>query len=236
MTLAAPAGTKGTDVARPPKKYADKERTIVTEEWQAWHRDQLALADEMAYTQLPPGTDPSTYFPGDKLIPEEGAWILVIEVPHTALQFDVPLLSMWRARHHELNSGAVTIAKGVKAWPQQAVISTPGGDLHLWAHEYVVISDPRGLVGDPDTTLHQLGGSPVLNEDHLFYLQSRGIQHRDAVLMLFDQITDQDFIYATFPEWITSMLEGVGRSLRRHIQLNPRAAAALDDAELEDAS
>lgn len=209
-------------MSRPPRKYADKDRTIVTEEWQEWHRDQLAKADDLAWTRLPPGTDPAVYFPGDKAIPDEGAWVIVIEVPHTALAWEVPLLSMWRARHHELNAGGVEIAKGVKVWPQQAVISTPAGDLHLWPHEYIVVTDPRGLVGDPDSTLHQLGGSPVLNEDHLFYLQSRGIAHRDAVLMLFDQITDQDFIYVTFPDWAVEAMAGVGRPLRRHMALNPR--------------
>ena len=209
--------------ARAPRKYADKARTIVTEEWQAWHARQLATADDRAWRTLASaGYDPEMYFPDTKAIPEEGAWILVIEVPHTVLAWEVPLLSMWRARHHELNSGGVEIAKGVKVWPQQAVIATPGGDLHLWPHEYIVVTDPVGLVGDPDSTLHQLGGTPVLSEDHLFYLQSRGIPHREAVMMLFEQITDQDFIYVTFPDWVVEAMTGVGRSLRRHMALNPR--------------
>lgn len=71
-----------------------------------------------------------------KAIPEEGAWIIVVEEPYTELRsrFRIPELSMWRARPHELNSGALTIGSGreaVKVHPKQAIIATPGGDLHL---------------------------------------------------------------------------------------------------------
>lgn len=211
-------------MAKAPKKYADKNRTIVTEEWQEWHHRQLALGEDNGYSHLlAAGVDPDTYIPGDKAIPEEGAWILIIEVPrNVAIDFEVPPLSMWRARSHELNSGGIEIAKGVKVWPQQAVIATPAGDLHLWPHEYMIATDPVSLVGDPDSTLHQLGGSPVLNEDHLFYLMSRGISQRDATLMLFDQITDQSFVYVTFPDWVTDLMYGMGQPIHRHIALNPR--------------
>ncbi|QDH91601.1 hypothetical protein QDA01_gp88 [Microbacterium phage Cinna] len=214
---------------RPPRKYADKNRTIITEEWQVWHQRQLALGEDNGWsTMLAAGVDPYTYMPEpERTIPEEGAWIIVVEVPRgVAIDFDVPPLSMWRARHHELNSGGVEIAKGVKVWPQQAVIATPAGDLHLWPHEYIVVKDPAGLVGDPDATLHQLGGSPVLNEDHMFYLMSRGISHREAVLLLFDQITDPSFVYVTFPDWAVDAMYGAGQPLHRHISLHPREKAS----------
>lgn len=210
---------------RAPKKYADKNRTIVTEEWQIWHRRQVALGEDQGYSHLlAAGVDPDTYIlPPEKVIPEEGAWILITEVPRgVALNFDVPPLSMWRARSHELNTGGIEIAKGVKVWPQQAVIATPAGDLHLWPHEYIVAKDPVGLVSDPDSSLHQLGGSPVLNDDHLFYLMSRGISRREATLLLFEQITDTSFVYVTFPDWVTDLMYGMGQSLSRHISLNPR--------------
>jgi len=213
--------------SRPPKKYADKARTQVTPEWRAWNDEQQMLIAEGGWeTVCSLGFDPDMFFPekSDKQIPEEGAWILILEEPHTELRdrFRVPLLSMWRARPHELNSGGVQLAKGLRVYPKQAVIATPGGDLHLWPHEYTVCTDPKGLIGDPDAELHQLGGSPVLDEEILFFLQSRGIPRHEAVLVLFDLITDTDFVYVTFPEEITAQLEGVGTSLRSHVRRHPR--------------
>lgn len=192
-----------------------------------WDLEEQEQHEEYAYRHAASlGFDPSMYFPekDGKKIPEEGAWILILEEPYTELKsrFTVPLLSMWRARPHELDSGGLQVAKDRTMYPQQAIISTPGGDLHLWPHEYVIATNPLGLVGDPDSELHQLGGQPVLDEDMMFYLQSRGIPHREAVMMLFDLITETDFIYVTFPEEITAALEGMGRSLRRHVALNPR--------------
>lgn len=211
----------------PPKKYADARRTKVTKEWLEWdkaRREKLAMDGPMQLMSA--GIDPAVYFPDehDAAIPEDGAWILILEEPHTVLRetFRVPLLSMWRARSHTLNSGGFTLQKGVKVFPQQAVIATPGGDLHLWPHEYRIVENPLALASDPDAELHALGGQPVLDEDELFYLMSRGIPHSEATMLLFDKIESLDFVYVTFPEWITNLLEGVGRPLHRHIALNPR--------------
>lgn len=210
---------------RAPKKYLDARRTQVSQEWVDWdaaRREQLAdgVWEELASA----GYDPAIYLPGEKAIPEDGAWILILEVPHTPIneQFELPLLSMWRARRHDLNDGGVMTGEGIKLHPQQAVIATPAGDLHLWPHEYMVANDPMGLASDPDATLHTLGGEPVLDTEALFYLQSRGITHQQATMMLFDKIQSLDFVYVTFPEWITVLLEGVGRPLHRHVALNPR--------------
>lgn len=147
----------------------------------------------------------------------------MVEEPFTELRsrFRVPPLSMWRARPRELNTEAI-VSRGVKIYPKQAIIATPGGDLHLWPHEYVVVDRPVTLVSDPDATLHALGGQPVLDEDALFYLMSRGIPRHEAVMVLFDSVTSLDFVYVTFPEWITDALAGAGQSLRRYMALNPR--------------
>lgn len=213
--------------SKAPKKYADSRRTTVRKEWLEWDKARREDLAANGPTQLMrAGIDPAMYFPEeyDSAIPEEGAWILVLEEPHTVLRatFRVPVLSMWRARAHSLNSGGFALDKGAKVFPQQAVITTPGGDLHLWPHEYRVVENPMALASDPDAELHALGGQPVLDGQHLFYLQSRGIPHSEATMLLFDTISSLDFVYVTFPEWITSALEGVGRPLHRHIALNPR--------------
>ena len=212
--------------ARGPKKYLDSRKTKVNPEWLTWDDERRRqAAEDLELFAASAGYDPSMYFPEreGKAIPEEGAWIIVVEEPHTVLrsQFRVPPLSMWRARPYELNSGPLR-HNGVTVYPKQAVIATPAGDLHLWPHEYIVAKRPMELAADPDSTLNSLGGDPVLDEEELFYLMSRGIRHQDAVMLLFDKVTSLDFVYVTFPEWITDALAGAGQSLRRHIALNPR--------------
>jgi hypothetical protein len=219
-------------MTRAPRKYSDRQRTKVTTEWLDWYEQQRAAAETDGWMELASaGIDPSTYMPATegKEIPADGAWILVVEEPFTELRakFRVPLLSMWRARPHQLNSGAIS-RNGITLYPQQAVIATPAGDLHLWAHEYVIADRPMQLAADPDATLHTLGGEPVLDELELFYLMSRGIPHRDAVMMLFDKVTSLDFVYITFPEEITAALAGVGTSFRRHVAMNHRVPVLTD--------
>ncbi|MCX5103495.1 hypothetical protein [Streptomyces sp. NBC_00439] len=216
--------------ARAPKKYAGSSRTQVSPEWQTWDAERRdEAADEGYFLAASIGAEPSMYFPEQdgKAVPEDGAWIIVVEEPFTELRsrFRVPPLSMWRARPHELNTDAIVL-KDVEIHPQQAIIATPGGDLHLWPHEYVVVDHPMMLVSDPDATLHSLGGQPVLDEDAVFYLMSRGIPRHEAVMVLFDTVTSLDSVYVTFPEWITDALAGAGQSLRRHMALNPRKSTA----------
>lgn len=202
---------------RLPRKYIDADRTQIDPEWLAAREAALAevVADPMSYGLT--GSDIYTYLPEhyDRDIPERGAWILVREEPHTELRqrFRVPLLSMWRARPHRLNQGVRRITADGFVFnlePRQAVITTPGGELNLWAHEYVMAGEPRALLSDPDATLHTLGGQPVLDPEQLFYLTSRGIPTEQAVLMLFDSIENTDVCYVSFPEEITSALAGVG--------------------------
>jgi hypothetical protein len=203
-----------------PKKYADARRTVITDEWHEWEADRHAEAIDDGWEEaMDAGLEAEKYFPerDGKAIPEDGAWILVLEEPHTEMKdrFTVPPISMWRARKHEVNAAAFTTRSGVKFWPQQAVITTPGGDLHLWPHEYAMATRPMELASDPDAELHSLGGEVVLDEEKMFYLQSRGIPRSDATLMLFDTIKSLDFVYVTFPEWLTSMFAGVGQAHHR---------------------
>lgn len=215
---------------RPPRKYLDAERTVVNPSWLEWRQEQYAAALEDGPRQIAAiGDDPARYFPEayDKLIDPDGAWILVLEEPHTELQsrFRVPLLSLWRARPYALNSSAIQVGRGrfgIRVAPHQAVISTPGGDLHLWPHEYHVVTDPYVLMSCDGALIHSLGGQAVLDDEVMFYLQSRGISHQDAVLLLIEQVKQQDFVYVTFPAEVTALLDGVGQPLWRHVQRHPR--------------
>jgi hypothetical protein len=222
-----------TASTRAPKKYLDADRVEVNPAWLAWRKElreqALELAPEMMTHR---GIDPAVYFPEayEKEIPDDGCWIFVLEEPYTELRtrFRVPELSLWRARPHELNSGGIKlggtarIRDGVTVRPKQAVITTPGGDLHLWPHEYQICRDPYELMSCEGAEIHEIGGEPVIDEQMLFYLQSRGIGHQDAVMLLIDQVKNNDFVYVTFPEEVTAMFAGVGQPMWRHIQRNPR--------------
>jgi hypothetical protein len=206
----------------PPKKYADPSRTVLTAEYKVWYqanrRTRFPTEEEAGHDFLlnEPGfpgvrvdvlANHSVYFPEqhDKDL-GDGAWVLVVDPPVTVQwsEFKVPILSMWWARPHVLNTGPV----GGRL-PYQGIIQTPAGDLHLWPHEYVVVNDPAGLVGCEGVEIHTLGGEPLLDPDQVFYLQQRGIPMHDVVAMLWSQMETGDYGYVTFPPDAVDVYAGV---------------------------
>ena len=206
---------------RPPRKFTDSTRSEINPEWADWNQERRRVQDEMAReTVLCTAESDSTYFPEDhdKDL-GDGSWIFVVDPPNGSvdLDFEVPQLSMWFARPNLLNIGKIAGRQ-----PYQAVIQTPAGDLHLWPHEYVICENPKMLLGQEGVEIHSLGGDPVLDEEQLFYLTSRGIPGDVATQMLFDQIKSQSYCYVTFPDWAVEFFSGVGTSLRSHVRRNPR--------------
>ncbi len=202
---------------RAPKKYLDADRTQVSPQWLDWKKEADAERRDFLCGDLD-----SSYFPEDYSKDlDEGAWIFVVDPPNgsVAHDFHVPELSIWYARPHLLNVGRMA-----GRFPYQAVIQTPAGDLHLWPHEYVVCDEPQKFLGLEGVEVHSLGGDPVLDEEQLFYLTSRGIPADTATQMLFAQIKSQSYCYITFPDYAVQAFAGVGTSLRSHIHRNPRAA------------
>lgn len=189
--------------ARPPKKYADPERTTVTEEWKAWKVQQK---EEWRWN-IGRMDDPARYFPEDydKDI-GDGCWLFVIDPPPVAIDFEIPMLSLWWAAPFQVKGIAGLMA-------HQAVIQTPGGTVHLWPHEYTICNEPEGLVGLEGVQMHTLGGDPVLNEEKVWYLQARGIPREEVVQMLFTQIRQQNYVYCTFPPEYVDLFAGVGTPL-----------------------
>lgn len=131
-------------------------------------------------------------------IPEQGAWIIVKEDPHTEIR--VPLYSMWYARpfyrHRKLK-----INRRWVQWPfLRAVLTTDVGELHLLPGEYETVKDIRvwlDLVGK-GVVVNWLGeGEPGDYADKLFYMRARGIDRTDAMLSLLPGLEEQNFIYLT---------------------------------------
>lgn len=208
-------------LTKAPKKYLDADRTQVSQEWLDWREvSRSEHHDFVRDTVLIGGDNDSTYFPEeyDKDL-GDGSWIFVIDPPDRSVahDFHIPRLSIWYAKPHLLNIGRVA-----DRLPYQAIIQTPAGDLHLWPHEYTICNEPQKFLGLDGVKIHSLGGDPVLDEEQLFYLTSRGIPPTEATQLLFTQIKSQNYCYLTFPEYAVEMFAGVGTSLRSHIYRNPR--------------
>lgn len=206
-------------MTRKPRKYLDRERTEVNPDW-------LESREEEQHAQivnLGPG-EVDRYYPDEEhVLPEQGGWIRILSEPHTELEarFRLPVLSMWHARPTYSNVGRIGNRK-----PYQVVITTPGGDLHLWPHEYQLVPDITQWVGqDPDVEMHTLGGEPVIEEktaERLFYLQQRGIPRQDALLMLLGELDGSSFVYFTMHPAYVELFAGVGVPLWQHMADNPR--------------
>jgi hypothetical protein len=180
--------------------------------------------DELADVIAASGYHPSRFFPEDwdKLVPEEGGWIRVLDPPHTELsaRFEVEPLSMWYAMPW---LGRPFF--GTERCEFHAVIRTPEGDLHLLPEEYQLVEDMSPWVGkEPDCVMHRLDGEAVVDEERLFYLMSRGIPRDEACLMLINLVRSQEFVYFTMDPFYQEFFAGVGTSLDRHMALNPRRA------------
>jgi hypothetical protein len=201
---------------RKPRKWLsdDDENPVLNPAYVTWRDATARVNIEARCTSLGVGSvdhEIGQYYPEDygKAIPPEGAWIRIVQVPHTELasRFEVPLLSMWRARPGRMNSGKIRITKGDSRSPRLAVIDTPGGELWLWAHEYVMVENIMDWVGqEPDVEMHQMSGQPAFTEDdeeRLFYIQSRGISRVEAAKMLLPGLEDTKFCYFTMhPEYV----------------------------------
>lgn len=143
---------------------------------------------------------------GNCKMPDEGAWIIIKSVPHTALEWDVPPMSVWRAkpfyRYQEFVLGKESgLSRKTRVrWPMlRAVIQTPGGELHLLPNEFVTTDIEVWLdnIGR-GVTMHFLGaGEPEGLDEQLFYLTSHGIPHKEALSLLLPSIKDDNFAYLT---------------------------------------
>lgn len=196
----------------PSPKWADRFNGVKTPEFLAWEETHpTKSAEEMGEeTLVSTGAyNHSVYYPekyGKDL--GDGGWVFVMKPPRHPGIPEVPRLSLWWARPFVIQDGA---------WgnrlPYQAQIATPEGPLHLWPHEYLPCEDPSSFVGMEASTVHSLGGQPLLDEDHLFYLMSRGISRHEASLMLFAEINQPGVAYMTFDDDVLDFFARVGEPI-----------------------
>lgn len=197
-------------VGRAPLKYADSDRTLVTPEWLRWNKARKEeIADEFRDYLVWIGEPEQNFFPEDfdKDLPEEGGWVFVIDVPHTALKFDVPVLSIWYA----VPSPGTSVEFKDVHFPNRLVeIITPAGTLRLYPHEYTKCSMLIDLLGEPGVEMNALGGRPILDEERVFYLQQRGYDMTSVIRALVGEVKQPDLMYVTLPEYAVEIFQGVG--------------------------
>lgn len=126
------------------------------------------------------------YFPGEQKVPEGGSWIMVTRSPDT--EYTVPPLSCWYAEPWPMNDhyGCCRVK-----------IITPMGELGVFPREYSLLKEPEKyfeFVGK-GMTAKFFGGEDGIPKDALFYLRSRGIGKRDAIVMLIGQIRSHGVLW-----------------------------------------
>jgi hypothetical protein len=85
---------------------------------------------------------------------------------------------------------------------QQVRIKTPFGDVYVQPHEYVIAKESLGEVMDNAKEEHcfirYLSDSKMLKgkiADQVFYLKSRGIPHKEALALCFQNVSSQNLFY-----------------------------------------
>lgn len=207
----------------PRKKWADRSAGVLTEEYLAWQeahppKTVNQVGEEFMASQG--AANHSVYYPeahGKDL--GEGAWVFVLKPPRQPGIPEVPKLSLWWARPYVISDSG----RWADRLPYQGVISTAEGSLHLWPHEYVICGDPETFVGMEGSHIHALGGDALLDEDHLFYLQSRGITRHEASQLLFGQITEPGVAYMTFDDDVVDFFASLDRPTPGRRRITRRA-------------
>jgi len=183
-----------------------------------YHADPIFRAN----TNFLEGVMASSIEPGDKELPEDGAWIMVLLPPNC--EYTVEPLSIYFA---------VPDTTGPR---YKARILCRQGPLWLWPHEYTIIenvSEYITMLGDDGPKINYMSARTELSGDKLFYLRSRGVPYADAVLMLLGEVKDPNFCYLTFPREVQRFFAGTGvMSLFARPQVN----AIIDRFEREEAA
>lgn len=126
------------------------------------------------------------YFPGEREVPEEGAWIWVIRPPHASIEtqlggyyFAVPCID----------------AKETFGWKDKrfsVTAYTPDGEIRLYPHEYAKpkIEEMIEFWAEGAFEFHPFNEdlSDVELTERLFYVTSRGIPMADALPMVLGDI------------------------------------------------
>lgn len=161
----------------PPEEVEQRKMDEVTQ--------MLSVASSMMsespnYNPFTAAEEFENYFPGSNKVPEGGAWVLVKHPPHC--EYTVPPLSIWFA----------------EPWPMQqerhcshrVKIMTPKGELGLFPREYSIVTDPGKyyeFIGE-GMEAKFFGQEEGVPKDKLFYIRSRGVSKKDALIMLLGSI------------------------------------------------
>lgn len=129
---------------------------------------------------------PLCYFPGERELPPEGAWIWVIRPPHTPIELQFG--GWYFAKPYK--DGNKT-AHGWREMKYSVTVHAPEGEVRLWPYEYAKPPLEELIEGWSDGwyEFHMFDEDmqPEITE-RLFYVMSRGIPLQEALPMALGEV------------------------------------------------
>jgi hypothetical protein len=170
--------------------------------------------EQMEYFCAFNGEPLEDYLPdvGNKWVPDGGQWIQIIYPPFT--EYTVEHLSIWFALPVVKKETFDLIHRYSDRY--KVKILTPKGELHLFPHEYNLVSEKtlNSYLNAPDGagfSVHWLDPrNEFFDADKLLYITSRGIRKSDAYRMLLGEIQSPHVCFMTFHAEYQKMFAGVG--------------------------
>jgi hypothetical protein len=159
--------------------------------------------------------------PGDKQLPDEGAWIQVTNPPHCEITAE--FLSVWYALP-AYDAKTWDFMEGERENRYLVKVLTPVGEFRLYPSEYRLVSantlhEYMTMLGKSNdqqaehVVLHWLDArNEYFDTDRLFYIMSRGVSRPDAYKMLMGEVHSQHVCYFTLHEEYQHIFAGVGVS------------------------
>lgn len=171
----------------PSKEMSPEEKELALKEEQDEVFSMIAAHSSMSGNPFAAVEEFHNYFPGRNQVPEGGGWVLVKDPPMT--EFTVPPLSIWFAEPWPM--------QGERYCSHRVKIVTPRGDIGLFPREYSLIDRPEiyyKFVGN-GMEVKFFGNEEGVPKDKLFYLRSRGISKKDALVMLVGEIKSHGILW-----------------------------------------
>lgn len=139
------------------------------------------------------------YYPEEhgKKLPKAGGWIMVIP-ERIPVENSPEQYTTYYAKPDILYQSIDIDYAGTFKVPYYRVkITMESGDLNLWPHEYVIITDIRGIMNEVSTNyeLVRLGGDANYDVAKVHYLRTRGISQSDVYDMLLGAVNSTTFCY-----------------------------------------
>lgn len=139
------------------------------------------------------------YYPEEhgKKLPKAGGWVMILpeKIP---VQYSPEQYTVYFAKPDPTTQEITPqFSETVKVPYYRVRITLEQGDLHLWPHEYVIITDITEIMKEVGTQyeLVRLGGDTNYDSAKVHYLGTRGIGQSEVYEMLLGSVNSTTFCY-----------------------------------------